>query len=66
MPVKSWNSGVTAGDIVRNSNSTANGEKTGQADAIEDIVLKIKIDKQVADETRHKDGIERILGERIP
>lgn len=36
-------------------------ERIGQAEAAGDIGLKINLENQVADETRHKEEIERIL-----
>jgi len=38
------------------------GERIGQAEAFGDIGLKVNLENQVADETRHKEEIERILG----
>jgi bacterioferritin len=37
-------------------------ERIGQAEACGDIGLKVNLESQVADETRHKEEIERILG----
>lgn len=37
------------------------GERIGQAEAFGDIGLKVNLENQVADETRHKEEIERIL-----
>ena len=35
--------------------------RIGQAEALGDIALKVNLENQVADETRHKEEIERIL-----
>lgn len=37
-------------------------ERIGQAEAFGDVGLKVNLENQVADETRHKEEIERILG----
>jgi len=37
------------------------GERIAQAEALGDIGLKVNLENQVADETRHKEEIERIL-----
>jgi bacterioferritin len=36
-------------------------ERIGQAEAFGDIALKVELENQIADETRHKEEIERIL-----
>ena len=36
-------------------------ERVGQAEAFGDIGLKVELENQVADETRHKEEIERVL-----
>ncbi|MBI2807517.1 MAG: ferritin-like domain-containing protein [Planctomycetes bacterium] len=36
-------------------------ERIGQAEAFGDIGLKVDLENQIADETRHKEDIERIL-----
>ena len=36
-------------------------ERLRQADAFEDAGLKVSLENQVADETRHKEEIERVL-----
>jgi bacterioferritin len=36
-------------------------ERLGQADAFGDLGLKVSLENQVADETRHKEEIERVL-----
>ena len=38
------------------------GEQIRQAETAGDIGLKVNLENQVADETRHKEEIERILG----
>jgi len=37
------------------------GQRIGQAEGLGDIGLKVSLENQVADETRHKEEIERIL-----
>ncbi|NQV24112.1 MAG: ferritin-like domain-containing protein [Rhodopirellula sp.] len=37
-------------------------ERIEQAEALGDVGLKVNLENQVADETRHKEEIERILG----
>jgi bacterioferritin len=36
-------------------------ERLGQADAFGDVGLKVSLENQIADETRHKEEIERVL-----
>ena len=36
-------------------------ERLGQADAFGDVGLKVSLENQVADETRHKEELERVL-----
>jgi bacterioferritin len=35
--------------------------RLGQADAVGDIGLRVSLENQIADETRHKEEIERVL-----